>query len=222
MTSFQNSISTYRPTGTAQRTVGLLLAAALNAGIVYALLANLGMVPMPVIPPPFNGSVIIETRDIDLPPPPQPVIPQPQINPIIPPIIEVPLEPEGSRNTITVPEPPPATPPQSEPQKQASIERPVPPPVIVTPARAIMSTHTIPDYPPVSRRLAEQGTLRLRLAIGVNGAVEDAQIEASSGYKRLDDAAVQWVKAHWRYEPAMQGAKPVASTATAQVTFALK
>lgn len=222
MTSFQNTISTYRPRGTApQRTVGLIFAVALNAVIVYALLAGLGMVPMPVIPPPFNGSVIIETHDIDLPPPPQPVIPQPQINPIVPPIIEIPLEPEGARKTIT-PDVLPVAPPASEPEQQSSIERPIPPPVIVTPARAIMSTHTIPDYPPVSRRLAEQGTLRLRLAIGVNGVVEDAQVEASSGYKRLDEAAVQWVKAHWRYEPAMQGARPVASTATAQVIFALK
>jgi protein TonB len=77
------------------------------------------------------------------------------------------------------------------------------------------------DYPPVSRRLGEQGTLRLRLAITAEGAVAEAQIESSSGHPRLDDAALQWVKAHWRYEPALEGAKRVPATAKAVVTFKL-
>jgi protein TonB len=164
--------------------------------------------------------VIIEQHDIDLPPPPQPTIPLPRIQEYVPPIIEIPLVPDTNRNVITVPEAPPT--PSAEPQREASLERPNPPPVILTPARAIPATHTIPDYPPISRRLGEQGTLRLRLAIGPDGAVEDARVEASSGHSRLDDAAVQWVKTHWRYEPAMQGSKPVPSTASAEVTFRLK
>jgi protein TonB len=70
--------------------------------------------------------------------------------------------------------------------------------------------------------LGEQGTLRLHLAIGTDGTVEAARIEVSSGHQRLDNAAVEWVKAHWRYEPALQGVKPIPSTATAEVTFRLK
>ena len=222
MTSFQNSISNYRPSGTAsQRVTGFVLAAALNAGIAYILLATLGMVPMPTIPMPFNGRVIIEPRDVELPPPPQPTIPQSQIKEFVPPIIEIPLEPDTNRHVITTPEASPQVPP-AEQQQQASVERPIPPPIVMMPARAIMATHTTPDYPPVSRRLGEQGTLRLRLTIGVDGMVEDARVEVSSGHQRLDDAAVQWVKAHWRYEPAMQGPKPIPATATAEVTFRLK
>ena len=221
MTSFQNSIGTYRPRGTApQRTVGLVLAAALNAGIIYALLAELGMVPMPVIQPPIHTRVIIEPQNRQVPPPPQPTIPAPRITEFVPPIIEIPLAPQGDR-TITPPPAQPVTPP-AEPPRVASLNPPVTPPIIVTPPRAIMATHTIPDYPPVSRRLGEQGMLRLRLAIGADGAVEDARVETSSGYRRLDDAAIQWVKAHWRYEPAMQGPKAIPSTATADVTFRLR
>ena len=48
------------------------------------------------------------------------------------------------------------------------------------------------------------------------------RVRAARGHQRLDDAAVLWVKAHWRYEPAMQGPKPIPSTATAEVTFKLK
>lgn len=223
MTSFQNSISAYRPSRTApQRAVGFLLAAALNAGIAYILLATLGVVPMPAIRPPFVGRVIIEPHEVELPPPPQPTIPQPQIKEIVPPIIEIPLVPDAERKTITPPEVPPQVSPAEQP-REVPVERPTPPPPItLSPARAIMATHTIPDYPPVSRRLGEQGTLRLRLVIGADGAVEDARVEISSGHQRLDDAAIQWVKAHWRYEPAMQGPKPIPSTATAEVTFRLK
>jgi protein TonB len=222
MTSFQNSIATYRPRGTApQRTVGLILTAVLNAGIIYALLAELGMVPMPIIPKPIDGRVIIEPDDRQLPPPPQPTIPAPRITEFVPPIIEIPVVPEDDRNTITPPQVQPATPP-AEPPQVASLNPPATPPLIVSPARAIMATHTIPDYPPVSRRLGEQGMLRLRLAIGADGAVQDARVETSSGYRRLDDAAIQWVKAHWRYEPAMQGPKAIPSTATAEVTFRLR
>ena len=177
----------------------------LHFGRRGSLLATLGMVPMPAIPMPIQGRVIVEPRDIEPPPPPQPTIPPPRIQDYVPPIIEVPLEPETGRNAITIPEP-----------------SPTPPPVVLTPPHAIMATHTIPNYPPVSRRLGEQGTLRLQLAIGADGAVQEARAEASSGYTRLDEAAVQWVKAHWRYEPAMQGSNPVSSTATAEVTFRLK
>jgi protein TonB len=195
------------------------VAVALNGALAYLLLGALGFVPMPTIPMPIVARMIIEPNNTVLPPPPQPTIPQPRIQEYVPPIIEVPLEPEGNRNAITVPEAPPA--PRAEAQQAPSIERPAPP-AILTPPHAIIATHTIPDYPPVSRRVGEQGTLRLRLAIGADGNVEEARVEASSGYKRLDDAAVQWVKAHWRYEPAMQGSKPVSSTATAEVTFRLR
>jgi protein TonB len=222
MTSFQNNITTYRPSGTApQRAIGFLFATALNAGIAYILLATLGVVPMPTIPMPFEYRVIIEPDKIEIPPPPQPTIPPPRIKEFVPPIIEIPLQPEANPNAITAPEAAPQVAP-AEPQREASVERPVPPPIVVTPARAIMATHTIPDYPPVSRRLAEQGTLRLRLTIGIDGTVEDARVEVSSGHERLDNAAVQWVKAHWRYEPAMQGPKAISSAATAEVTFRLK
>jgi len=222
MTSFQNSISTYRPSGTApQRVAGFIFATALNGALAYLLLTALGFVPMPTIPMPIAIRMIIEPDKIDIPVPPQPTIPRPRIQEYVPPIIEIPLEPDANRNTITIPEAPPKA-VTDPPQQTASVERPVPPPVTVTPARAIMATHTIPDYPPVSRRLGEQGVLRLRLAIGIDGKVEDARVEVSSGHQRLDVAAVEWVKAHWRYEPAMQGVKPVPSTATADVTFKLK
>jgi len=58
-----------------------------------------------------------------------------------------------------------------------------------------------PPYPPLSRRLGEQGTALVRTLISRNGRALDAVLAQSSGFDRLDQAAVQAVK-QWRYRPA--------------------
>jgi protein TonB len=91
-----------------------------------------------------------------------------------------------------------------------------------TPAIAIGSTHTIPPYPELAIRLRQNGLVTLRIALGADGAVGDVRIEKSSGSGLLDDAAVAWVKAHWRYRPATENGTPVVSTTLAAVRFDLK
>jgi periplasmic protein TonB len=88
-------------------------------------------------------------------------------------------------------------------------------------ARAIASTHTRPDYPPLDTRLGHEGNVSLRLSIDAQGAVIDAVIVHSSGYDSLDRAAAEWVKAHWRYAPATQGGSAISSSADVTVTFRL-
>jgi protein TonB len=222
MMQLQYNTRAYRPRQSAQqRIAGLVFIAALHAGVVYVLLTALGQLPMPRVPKPFDGYVIpIDTPELPNPVPPQPKFAPPPIgNPIVP-SIEIQLEP-GPR-AITEPVAPPQIPSEQEPAHGVQPEPLPSPPIVFTPARPIAPTHTTPDYPPVSRRLAEQGTLRLRLSITADGTVSDAQLESSSGHKRLDDAAVEWVKAHWRYEPAREGVKAVASTTVAVVTFKLQ
>lgn len=46
-----------------------------------------------------------------------------------------------------------------------------------------------PDYPALSRRRKETGTVIVNLVVGLDGKVEGATIKQSSGYDRLDDAA---------------------------------
>jgi protein TonB len=93
-------------------------------------------------------------------------------------------------------------------------------PVIVA-TRGIVDTHTIPNYPPLAVRLNQTGNVKLKLTIDERGAVVAASIEKSSGYDSLDNAAVAWVIAHWRYEPATKDGKPFATTTDALVTFRL-
>jgi periplasmic protein TonB len=201
--------ATYTPQ---QRAFGIVFALAMEAGIIYAMLITLGYVETPLARPPLtivNVAPLPENNDIP-PPPPQTFEPPPVLPPMAP-VVELTYVPPQP-TVISLPPPPPVVPREVTP----------PPPVIFTPARAIAATHTIPEYPPLSRRLGERGTLRLKLTLNERGAVTDAVVVNSSGFQRLDDAAVQWIKTHWRYRPALQGSRPVASTTDAIVEFRLQ
>ncbi len=93
-------------------------------------------------------------------------------------------------------------------------------PTIVA-ARGIMGTHSTPDYPSLAVRLNQTGNVMLKLTIDERGAVTAASVEKSSGYDSLDNAAVAWVIAHWRYEPATKDGTPLVTTTDALVTFRL-
>ncbi|HYM17125.1 MAG TPA: energy transducer TonB [Micropepsaceae bacterium] len=197
------------------RIVGLAFAAAIEGALVYVLLVTLGVAPKPAVVPPFIGRLLPADETVPLPPPPPPPnFEAPQVQTTITPEVQIQLV-EPLPNAITEPTPPP-----QPPQRVTSIE--LTPQLTLSPARALLATHTTPDYPPVSRRLGEQGTLRLKLTITTQGAVSEAMVINSSGHSRLDEAAIEWVKAHWRYQPAMRGSTPVPSTADAVVTFKLQ
>lgn len=57
-----------------------------------------------------------------------------------------------------------------------------------------------PPYPPLSLRLNEQGKVVVRVLIGKDGLALDGSIAQSSGFDRLDRAALKAVMA-WRYVP---------------------
>ncbi len=48
-----------------------------------------------------------------------------------------------------------------------------------------------PEYPSISRRLEETGTVVLNFLIDVDGKVLDSKVAQSSGHGRLDEAARQ-------------------------------
>jgi protein TonB len=57
-----------------------------------------------------------------------------------------------------------------------------------------------PAYPPLSKRLGEQGRVVVRAWIGTDGTASQASVKHSSGFERLDQAAVATVL-RWRYVP---------------------
>ena len=199
-----------------QRLFGLAFAVTMEVSIVYALLVTLGYVDVPKVPPPFTVvNVAPLPKDPEIPPPPPQTFVAPPVE-VITPVVELTYVPPPSLTTISVP------PPLPVPTIPPRVIPPSTPPVVFTPARAIAASHTIPEYPFVSRRLREQGTLRLKLTVDERGLVTQAIVVNSSGFQRLDEAAVSWVKAQWRYIPAMRGTKAVASTADAIVEFRLQ
>ena len=57
-----------------------------------------------------------------------------------------------------------------------------------------------PAYPALSKRLGEQGKVVIRTYIGVDGIAQQAHIKQSSGFDRLDQAALA-TALKWRYLP---------------------
>jgi protein TonB len=52
-----------------------------------------------------------------------------------------------------------------------------------------------PDYPDISMRRGENGTAIVRFVVGLAGRIETTQLQRSSGYPRLDEAALAAVHA---------------------------
>ena len=188
------------------RYIGIGLTLALNGVLLWALANGLATKITTYVP------AVLETKVIDTPQAqPKPVAPppSPQIEKVLPteqtpePVIQI--APDMSAQTIQVQ-------PQQQPAVQATDAS----------ASGVTSTHTTPPYPPVARRLGEQGTVILAITVAADGSVSAAQIATSSGVPELDQAALNWVKAHWRYKPAMQGGVAVPSSTQAAVKFDLK
>jgi TonB family protein len=90
-------------------------------------------------------------------------------------------------------------------------------PTSETSLHAILSTHTLMPYPPVSSRINEQGLTVLAVAIGNDGAPTNVIVKQTSGSDRLDAAATCYIKAHWRWQPPTQGCSP--TTAAVKVAW---
>jgi periplasmic protein TonB len=77
---------------------------------------------------------------------------------------------------------------------------PSPPRIELPSSNAGYLNNPRPPYPPLSKRLGEQGQVLLRVFIEANGTASQAEVRSSSGYDRLDQAALQTVL-KWRYTP---------------------
>src|SRR3954462_5914576 len=135
--------------------------------------------------------------DLVKPPPPVAIVPEFQVATAPPPPV------------TTVAKPPPAPP---APKAVASSD----------PLRPIMRTHTLPPYPPISVRLNEQGTTLMEVHITAEGNVDDCKIVTTSSSDRLDQAACDYVKRVWRWQPPTQQGTPTAVSTRVSVKWDLK
>jgi protein TonB len=78
-----------------------------------------------------------------------------------------------------------------------------------------------PDYPESGRREGWEGTVTLRVLVDERGESKSLEINRSSGFPALDQAAADNVKQRCRFNPARDGEKPIESWIRIPVVFRL-
>jgi protein TonB len=73
----------------------------------------------------------------------------------------------------------------------------------------------------MSRRLRQEGTVLLEVLILKNGTVGEVRLKRTSGYSRLDNAALEAVRG-WHFVPARHGNVPVDFWYEQPVVFSLR
>lgn len=202
----------------------VLAVVGLHVGFVAALQSGLLMRAAEVIVPVELLSQIIEPQAPKLAPPPVPLAapasPPAQTKPAIAkaPSLAAPLpaaiaDPSPAPNAptgTTAPQPTAATAPApiSEPVAAAPAAPAAAPTAQLTvqlpSSNADYLQNPSPPYPAISRRLNEQGKTILRVLIGADGQPQRAEVGKSSGFDRLDQAAVTAVL-RWRFVPGKRG-----------------
>ncbi len=212
--------------------VGFHIAAiwALQAGLLHRAVELI--VPVEVI-----AELIEPPKPVVVPPPPAPpkpqvqkVVPKPQPPkpapaPVLAPVITPdPVPPTAPTAVIAPPEPaPPITAPV---QAAAPPSPPAPPPPSPSPRIELPSSDAAylrnpsPQYPAVSRRLNEQGTVRIRVLITVDGLPRKIELQQSSGFERLDESAMATI-AQWKFVPGKRAGVPEEMWYTVPVAFTL-
>ncbi len=186
---------------------------AFHALLVWALMTSLGTIIVDRLPPIIKAEIIEEIADDEEPPPPPPTIETPP--PYVPPpdiLIDVPVDAPVQTGALVVsskPAPPPA--PAAKPGIKKAPE--------IDPK---FKRRFQPEYPPTSRRLGEEGSVVLQVLVGPDGAVKDGKVQKSSGFPRLDEAALKHALRAWRFTPGTEDGTPVATWHSVKVTFKIE
>ncbi|AKJ64364.1 hypothetical protein L21SP4_01112 [Kiritimatiella glycovorans] len=133
------------------------------------------------------------------------------------------VEPEPSPDEPRErPDPAPAEPAVEEdspnPQAEASASSAAPQ---GTERPAPVEGRIVPDYPLLSRKRGEEGTVTLEVHVSAEGKPERVTVSDGSGHRRLDRAAVRAVR-RTSFRPARRNGRPVPMTYTQRITFRLE
>lgn len=205
---------------------------ALHVGVIWALQSGLAMRTAEVVVPVEILSQLMEppapkvepVRPPSAPPTPPtpvkkaaataPVLPAPQ-----PPAIADSTPSPNAPTSLTPAPPAPAAAPA--PVAAAPVAPAATPAVQLPSSDANYLQNPKPPYPPISRRLNEQGRTVVRVLIGVDGLPQRSEILTSSGFDRLDQAAMTTVM-RWRYVPGKRGGTPEAMWFNVPINWVLE
>lgn len=202
---------------------GLMFVLAVHGALLYFLFKQ------QLIPPPEQLATLIvnfipatrpkeESKPEPPPPKPQPVKKPQQSRQLV---AEAPvLSPSEPVAPPSAPEPEPA--PNPEPVVEAPRPQMPAGPITLSSELSVACPELhAPAYPSLSRRLGEEGKLVLRVELNELGRISVAQIINSSGFKRLDEAALAAVKT-WRCTPPQRNGQPVRAIALQPFNFVLQ
>lgn len=194
-------------TGLIQRVVEVLVPVALLSEFIEPPQPKVALPPPPA-PPKAVTQAAPRKVVVALPPPPMPLAvadPTP-----------VPNAPTGE---VAQPKP---LPPIAAPVAAEVAPAPVAAPKVELPSSdADYLQNPKPAYPANSRRLGEQGQVVVRVLIGVDGTAQKAEIRQSSGFDRLDQAALATTQ-RWRYVPGKRGGVAEAMWFSIPINFVLE
>ena len=179
-----------------QTTIPARLAEAISAHIIQE---SRPPEPPKLLPPPLPQPPVQPKSQT--PPPAQPVQPAP----VLPSTAPIPLAPAPSAAPAITVVPQLAAPVATT--QPAPIASPPPAKALVIAPSRVESSCAEPRYPPASQRLREEGVVTLRFLISENGQVVSGTVDKSSGYKRLDDAALAALSL-CKFKPATVDGKP--------------
>ncbi len=192
--------------------LGLGLVVLLHILVFWAINSGLAKKFVKVIKGPVEAQLIEDAKpDIPPPPPPPPPKSAPPPPAYVPPV-DVPTTATAGVNAIASVSATPAPPPP-----------PAAPAVTVRTAPIINAAASCqkPEYPSASRRNEEEGTVQLRFLIGPEGNVLESQVEKSSGFTRLDEAA-RSALSRCQFKPGTVNGKPEQSWASMKYTWRLE
>lgn len=163
-------------------------------------------------------------------PPPDEIKPQPKPDPRNPqmpapnaPEPEIPTNSANSTTTttlITDPVPPLQPPPDTGPTFVPEPPPPLPP-LIGAEQDLRFARDFQPGYPSAELRAQRDGRVRIRVLIGVDGRVKDAQ-SVSATSEAFFEATRRQALSKWRFKPATRGGVPQESWKTMSVRFEIK
>ncbi len=205
---------------------GAFAVAALHA-LVLAVLIAFGADRSPA-----TGPRAVEVRLIAAPSPQRAEPTLPTLVPVLrpPPLLPLPPLPEIAIDvpvaTITLPAAPAAGSPSPAATSAPGVASAREAPGAHTAADPVHIQHIEyahfepPVYPPLSRRLGEQGLVVVRVQIDERGLPVAVAVSVSSGFARLDEAAVRAVRAA-RFRPYIEGNRARAAYALVPIRFDL-
>lgn len=125
---------------------------------------------------------------------------------------------EATTSNVPAPSAPVAAPPETKPAPPAA-----PAAETVSQARfdADYLKNPAPPYPPLSRRMGEEGKVVLRVSVTPQGTADHIEIRTSSGSERLDQSALKTVR-NWKFIPAKRGDAAVQSWVLVPIIFKLE